>query len=211
MIDPSKTRRVWVTGPSGSRWSGVSQHFQDHPMADNGDITPDRLMNIRIQVLNRPFHKGAYFDPGNEGGEDWMDLENKTDGEITGEIDRLWGYPQPADQFRVIKSHFATLSIHDIKRRWPDDMVIMVKRERDLCLDWWAVGGGLKCPHPRYGWFYDEEHVEYWIDIIREAHETLVKQFGSRWERFDADFVARYGMPVVPNPNRYNDVEVAVI
>lgn len=215
--------RIWVSGPSGSRWSGVSQRFQRLKNSDNGDCTPQRVMdkpvwlfpdagkdgkNKRLQV----FHKGAYFDPSSEGGQDWMDFPNLTRDQITDEIDRLWGYAQPPGLIRVIKSHQLCMHTHDIKQKFPNDLVILVRREPQAMYDWWVAAGGIHTAYPNYEWYDDEKHVEFFIHVHHQAIEKYVEQVGATWHPFDQQFLwDHFGIDEDPGTDRYGDVTVAVI
>jgi hypothetical protein len=215
--DISKVQRVWVTGAPGSKYSGVSQRFMSLPNTDLSDIRPSRVYTIP-QAPERPFHIGAYFDPGGEHGNHWLDFTRLSEQEILDEIDDAWGKPHEQGTIRVIKSHMIGLHIQRIKRTWPNDIVILVKRPLDKLWPWWSYAGGFDIKHPRYEWFRNQQKMEYWQAVLNKAVEAYVDLYNGTWEDFDEQFLAGFGITEessgskwVPLDNGFKDVKVAVI
>jgi hypothetical protein len=215
-------KRFWVNGPGGSRYSGVSQRFQDLPNCDVGDETPERVMrltskkNQELEWWNinehapsiQPFHKGAYMDPGMVGGNDWIRFPQLSADEILEEIDRVWGYDHPPDTCRVIKTHFGQLHIDYIRKLFPLDEIILVQRDLELCYDWWLEGGGINTRYPDYSWYGSNEGYHYYNSIVWHAHDTYVKLKGLSWHPFNREWLLQFGLDDEPNPRKFGDVRV---
>ena len=68
---------IFVVGAPGSRWSGVAKSIYYSDQIDQSDDTPERTYFNPNSPANAKqlMHRGAYFDPGMEFGNELEDFE----------------------------------------------------------------------------------------------------------------------------------------
>jgi hypothetical protein len=190
--------RIWVVGAPGSRWSGVSYFFEQCKgiKVDTGDQRAENYYESRDAEGTLHKHKGAYFDPGMDYGEDWLNFPRLKREDILAEIDRAWGAPHPKGMTRIIKSHMLCLYVPEIVRMFPDDTVIMVYRENIKCMEWWKAQGGFDITYPNYKPFYrDEENMRYWIHMQNHALVKLTSMKRMRWNTWGQGQLETFSIP----------------
>ena len=200
--------RIWFVGAPGLRWSGVSQFFEALPNVDLGDRRPYR------QYTHGTFsgHRGSYFDPGMEGGEEWLNFPLLPCDTIIDEIDRIWGFEQKPDTVRLIKSHILSLYVDEIKQKFPHDKVVMVLRNNEECLDWWLEAGGYDITWPKYSFYSPLPKMQFWINMQNNAMRLYADQHNLKWEKFDSEWLNINGVDnATPDMEKYKDVWVLAV
>ena len=69
---------IFVVGAPGSRWSGVAKSIYHSDQIDQSDDTPERTyFNPNSPAKAKQLmHRGAYFDPGMEFGNELEDFDS---------------------------------------------------------------------------------------------------------------------------------------
>jgi hypothetical protein len=152
---------IFVAGAPGSKWSSVARNIYHSPDIDRSDYTLDRIYH-GVNSAN-PTHMGAYWDPGNEFGS-WFDqLDQHGKQACETEFDR----PFSGTGIRIIKSHMFMYHVGFLKRHWPDSPVVLVHRGDDACLGWWVRCGGFNITYPDYRHHYKDVENMY-QEIVRQ-------------------------------------------
>ena len=164
--------RIFFTGVPGSRWSGIAQHIETIPGFNTSDRTPEREYN-HMQFSG---HKGAYFGPG-------MEFEAYLDN--PGYLDRAW---TEEGGTRLIKSHDWAYVLPDIKRKYPNDWIMLVYRPDMVSFAWWHQAGGFNIKYPSYEAYRDSTTMMAEIARQNQAildfgfeHDATWNHFSGKW------------------------------
>jgi hypothetical protein len=142
---------IFVAGAPGSKWSSVAKNIYHSPSIDRSDHSLERTYFHDATGRTELMHMGAYFDPGMEFGNWFLDGDglgkrSKQGHEL--EFDR----PFNGEGIRIIKSHWFSYTQHIefIKKTWPECPLILVHRPDDACLGWWVKCGHFDITYPNY-------------------------------------------------------------
>ena len=142
---------IFVAGAPGSKWSSVAKNIYYSPSIDRSDHSLERTYFHDATGRTELMHMGAYFDPGMEFGNWFLDgdglgTRSKQGHEL--EFDR----PFNGEGIRIIKSHWFSYTQHIefIKKTWPECPLILVHRPDDACLGWWVKCGHFDITYPNY-------------------------------------------------------------
>ena len=162
---------IFVVGAPGSRWSGVANSIYYSEQIDQSDDTPERTyFNPKSPPKAKQLmHRGAYFDPGMEFGNE---LEN-FDSLSKQDLEKIFDAPfQGADKIRIIKSHVLSKHVDRLADLFDDPIVLVYRHDQD-CFDWWKQAGGWDITYPNYQWYKDDENIQK--EIAEQNHS--VKKF----------------------------------
>jgi hypothetical protein len=186
----AKIKRIFITGAPGSMWSGVDRwlRFSFDPHIDNSDITPERDWRG---------HEGAYWNPGNEPGYDWiLNFDKYTREEIIQMLDSAYT-DQPNDHeeyiIRTYKSHYWCFYYDQIREMFPEADIISVYAEPHKAWIWWRECGGHDTVFDGYH-YYQRDYNAIWNEINNQTNATLrnFEKYGITQELFNFDFIRKY-------------------
>ena len=140
---------IFITGPPGSRWSGISQELRKHPYIDNSDITNTRQYRHNLYSG----HIGAYFGPEMEHG-DWL-KEGFYPDLLEKEIASIWS----DNGVKILMSHNWCYYFDEIQEYYPNEIIITVTRDTKSCYTWWHEAGGWSITYPSYTWYKNDENM----------------------------------------------------
>jgi hypothetical protein len=116
-------------------------------------------------------HTGAYFGPGHGLGEQFHLLDTLTVDEVENEIVDKW---QTVQGKLLVKSHFFSNQLDYIANTWKDNVIIMILRPDQTCIQGWFGAGGWSIAYPDYRPFY--KNGDRMKELIAE-HNFNIKQF----------------------------------
>jgi hypothetical protein len=158
---------IFVAGAPGSKWSSVVKNIYWSPDVDHTDYTEERTYHHDAIGNLELMHLGAYWDPGMEFGDWFLNLNEHSREECEAEFDR----PFSGTGVRIIKSHVFCHHIDWIKKTWPDCPVVVVDRDNDACLGWWIRCGEFGITYPNYHPYY--QNLQQMAQIINNQNKDL--------------------------------------
>lgn len=204
-----QSRYTFLTGAPGSRWSGVAQLITDNFNYDKSDESSAR------QYVHGKFtgHKGSYFGPAMELGEDFHRLEHSY-------VDRLRFEAMCNSAFnnshsiqtKMIKCHQFAYGLDWLKKNVPSSNILLVKRPTEASFDWWKEAGGWNITYPNYEWYLDDAHMRHYIDTEIKLADIFVNNTDNKWSHFTEEWLTEnFGTHSIKLPPNLNDVEVCLI
>ena len=165
---------IFVVGAPGSRWSGVAKSIYFSEQIDQSDDTPERTYFNPNSPANAKqlMHRGAYFDPGMEFGNELEDFEvmSKED------LEKIFDAPfQGSDQIRIIKSHVLSYHLDKLADLFNDPIVLVYRHDED-CFNWWKQAGGWNITYPNYQWYEDDETMKKQIALQNQSIRNFVSK-----------------------------------
>ncbi len=165
---------IFVVGAPGSRWSGVAKSIYYSEQIDQSDDTPERTYyNPKSPAKAKQLmHRGAYFDPGMEFGNELEDFEvmSKED------LEKVFDAPfQGSDGIRIIKSHVLSYHLDKLADLFNDPIVLVYRHDQD-CFDWWKQAGGWDITYPNYQWYEDDETMKKQIASQNQSIRNFVSK-----------------------------------
>ena len=205
-----QSRYTFLTGAPGSRWSGVAQLITDNFNYDKSDESSAR------QYVHGEFtgHKGSYFGPGMELGEDFHRLEQSYVDRLRFEAMCNSAFHNPQSiQTKMIKCHQFAYGLDWLKKNVPSSNILLVKRETNASFDWWKEAGGWKITYPNYQWYIDDAHMRHYIDTEMRLADMFVDKTNNSWSHFTEEWLTEnFGTHSIKIPmDKYHDTEVCLI
>ena len=163
---------IFVVGAPGSRWSGVANSIYYSEQIDQSDDRPERTyFNPKSPPKAKQLmHRGAYFDPGMEFGNE---LEN-FDSLSKQDLEKIFDAPfQGSDRIRIIKSHVLSLHLEKLCKMFTDPIVLVYRHDED-CYDWWKEAGGWEITYPNYKWYKDDDTIKSQIVLQNQCIRNFV-------------------------------------
>ena len=204
------SRYTFLTGAPGSRCSGVAQLITDNYNYDKSDESSAR------QYVHGKFtgHKGSYFGPGMELGEDFHRLEQSYVDRLRFEAMCNSAFHNPQSiQTKMIKCHQFAYGLDWLKKNVPSSNILLVKRETNASFDLWKEAGGWKITYPNYQWYIDDAHMRHYIDTEIRLADMFVDKTNNSWSHFTEEWLTEnFGTHSIKIPmDKYNDTEVCLI
>ena len=152
---------IFVVGAPGSRWSGVAKSIYYSDQIDQSDDSPERTYyNPKSSPKAKQLmHRGAYFDPGMEFGEQLKDFDSLSKEQLIKIFDAPF---KNTDKIKIIKSHVLCEHLEKLTSMFDDPLVLVYRHDQD-CFDWWQEAGGWKITYPNYQWYKDDENMKLQI------------------------------------------------
>ena len=163
---------IFVGGAPGSRWSGVAKRVYYSDQIDQSDDTPERTyFNPNSPAKAKQLmHRGAYFDPGMEFGNELEDFDTLS----KEDLEKIFDAPfQGSDRIRIIKSHVLSLHLEKLSKMFTDPIVVVYRHDED-CYDWWKEAGGWDITYPNYKWYKDDDTIKSQIALQNHAIKKFV-------------------------------------
>ena len=204
------SKYTFLTGAPGSRWSGVAQLITDNFNYDKSDESSAR------QYVHGEFtgHKGSYFGPGMELGEDFHRLEQSYANRLRFQAmcDSAFHNPQSL-QTKMIKCHQFAYGLDWLKKNVPNSNILLVKRPTEASFDWWKEAGGWNITYPNYEWYTDDAHMRHYIDTEIKLADMFVEKTKNSWSHITEEWLTEnFGTHSITVPNdKYHDTEVCLI
>lgn len=185
----AEVKRIFITGAPGSMWSKVDRYIRralwQH--IDNSDVTPYR---------NHEGHRGAYWNPGNEPGYDWILNFDKYDRDhIIETLDTGFLRPIEEDErdvvVRTYKSHHFAYHLDQIKEQFPDAAILMWQQPDHFCYVWWYACGGHDTVFDPYH-YYKRSYKDIWNEIVdqNKAIQQFVDKHGLSRDIWTSEWIA---------------------
>jgi hypothetical protein len=165
-------KRVFVTGPAGSFYSGCDGRLRDFFKAtDNTDVTPQRQWIISKDNI---VHRGAYFNQGNEFS-DWIcNFHKYNRKEILEVLDSVFDDQSNKDfLIRFHKSELFALHLDQIHEQFPDAAIITVNNDPWRCFANWFISGGYEIKYDAYPHHVFDKNYEHMWEYINHIHSSI--------------------------------------
>jgi len=163
---------IFVVGAPGSRWSGVAKSIYYSDQIDQSDDTPERTyFNPNSPAKAKQLmHRGAYFDPGMEFGNELEDFDSLS----KEDLEKIFDAPfQGSDKIRIIKSHVLCYHVEKLSKMFGDPIVLVYRHDED-CFNWWKQAGGWDITYPNYKWYKDDATMKQQIALQNQAVRKFV-------------------------------------
>lgn len=163
---------IFVVGAPGSRWSGVAKSIYHSDQIDQSDDTPERTyFNPNSPAKAKQLmHRGAYFDPGMEFGNELEDFDSLS----KEDLEKIFDAPfQGSDKIRIIKSHVLCYHVEKLSKMFGDPIVLVYRHDED-CFNWWKQAGGWDITYPNYKWYKDDATMKQQIALQNQAVRKFV-------------------------------------
>jgi hypothetical protein len=200
---------TFLVGAPGSRWSGIGQIITDNFDYNNSDESLDRVYSHG----SFSGHKGSYFGPGMENGNDFHRLEQSYIDRYR--FGRMCDSPfsdKTSDKTKMIKCHQFAYGLDWLKENVPHSNILLIKRGSDDSFDWWKEAGGWDITYPDYSWYIDDVHMRHYIDTEIKLANLFVQKTGNEWVKFDKEWIENnFGTLTSTVSVNYEDVEVCLI
>ena len=159
---------IFVVGAPGSRWSGVAKSIYYSDQIDQSDDSQERTYyNPKNKQL---MHRGAYFDPGMEFGEQLKDFDSLSKDQLIKIFDAPF---QNDEKIKIIKSHILAQHLDKLSEMFNDPIVLVYRHDED-CFDWWTEAGAWDIKYPNYSWYKDNDNTKKQIAVQNEAIRKFV-------------------------------------
>jgi hypothetical protein len=188
-------QRIFFTGVPGSRWSGIAQTIETIPGFNTTDRTHER------QYLHGSFtgHKGAYFGR-------MMEFEAKLDAEY---IDQAWA--ENSQGTKLVKSHDWAYCLDKIKKKFPNDWIMLVYRDNKASFDWWKEAGGFNILYPSYTAYQNDVIMTREIDWQNSAIKEFAKERNLQWDSFNSSWIKEHFNADVRVERTWPDIFVTIL
>jgi hypothetical protein len=187
-------KRIFFTGVPGSRWSGIAQTLEKMSGMNISDRTPER------EYVHHSYtgHKGAYFGPDME-----FDLILDSD-----YIDQAWTEPGGC---KLVKSHEWSYYLDEIKKKFPDDWIMMIYRPDMISYAWWHEAGGFQIQYPNYSAYKNSGMM---LNEIMKQNSCML-EFGMLnncvWEYFTSEWICKNFNQNIIVEKTFSDILVTLI
>ncbi len=159
---------IFVVGAPGSRWSGVAKSIYYSDQIDQSDDSQERTYyNPKNKQL---MHRGAYFDPGMEFGDQLKDFDSLSKEQLIEIFDAPF---KDTDKVKIIKSHILAEHLDKLSKMF-DDPIVLVYRHDEDCFNWWTEAGAWNITYPNYSWYKDDENMKKQIAVQNNAIRKFV-------------------------------------
>ena len=199
---------TFLVGAPGSRWSGVGQIVADYYNYNKEDETDWRV----YRHGDFSGHRGAYWGPGMELGQNFHMLKTHYNSNVDGflkDCDKAWDGHGTGT--RMVKCHQFAYNLDWIYNNIPNSNILLVKRDNQKCFDWWKQAGGWEITYPNYEWYVDDSHMRHYIEAENNCSMNFVAKH-SKWETLTESWLSsNFGDYANKLPDAYNDVEVALV
>jgi len=166
---------IIAMGAPGSRWSGSIRAIQTSVDVNTTDDDSERIYDLVDGEMPLGWHRGAYWGPYHEFGNNFDRLDDLTKEEVVSEFKRPfsnWNHG-----IKIIKSHWFSYHIPLLREWFPKAKLIAFYMPDDFCFDWWHKVGGWNITYPHYEWYENDERMRLQIEIenacIQQAFPVL--------------------------------------
>ena len=162
---------IFVVGAPGSRWSGVAKSIYYSDQIDQSDDSQERTYyNPKNKQL---MHRGAYFDPGMEFGDQLKDFDSLSKEQLIEIFDAPF---KDTDKIKIIKSHILAEHLDKLSKMF-DDPIVLVYRHDEDCFNWWTEAGAWNITYPNYSWYKDDENMKKQIAVQNNSIRKFVLNY----------------------------------
>lgn len=157
---------IFCMGAPGSRWSGSIRALQTCKDINTTDDSEERLYDLtRVRPDDKPlgWHRGCYWGPFHEFGQNFDKLDDMTKEEALAEFKAPFTDWEPG--VKIIKSHWFSYHIPLLKKWFPKAKLVAFYMESEDCFTWWHRVGGWDIEYPHYNWYKNDERMRSQIEI----------------------------------------------
>lgn len=125
---------IIAMGAPGSRWSGSIRAIQTSVDVNTTDDDSERIYDLVDGEMPLGWHRGAYWGPYHEFGNNFDRLDDLTKEEVVSEFKRPfsnWNHG-----IKIIKSHWFSYHIPLLREWFPKAKLIAFYMPDDFCFDW---------------------------------------------------------------------------
>ena len=193
------TKRVWMTGIPGSRWSGVYNRLVTLTnYFDRTDETPENIhfhKNAKATIARHPDtekflgHKGTYWSQ-TTGTEHWKDITKLSREEIVSDLNTVY----TGTEIPIIRNHCLLRhnSIEFLAKTFPDDILMMVWRPTTTALAWWKDIMEWKDVYPDYSKIYTFDNFNQAVEDESRYMTDIAIMNNIMFERHDIYWYEKY-------------------
>lgn len=205
---------IFLAGAPGSKWSSVAKNIYHSPDIDRSDYRDEWTYYHDAPGQLELMHLGAYFDPG-MACDLPEDISTLTRAELETRFD------QPFDPnttgTRIIKSHIFSNHVGFLKRTFPENPVVVVRRSNDACLGWWVKCGHFDITYPEYDLYY--QNLRVMAQRIAEQNANLEQDIhdSAAARRVHSNLDLCQALGIAEPPTQYwqnyavSDIEVTIL
>jgi hypothetical protein len=184
----AKVKRIFITGSPGAMWSSTDRVLRAGfaPYTDNSDVNKNR---------NWHGHQGAYWNPGNEPGYDWvLNFDKYSREEIENMLDSAYADEVPDESeipyiVRTHKSHYWSYFFDHIEKLFPECDILTTRQEPHKSWIWWQVCDGHDIVHDAYD-FYKRDWGEVWNEVATQCKniDAWINKHNLKLQYLNVDF-----------------------
>jgi len=155
---------ILMTGPPGSRWSGLARAITSNVAVNVSDEKKEftySKVNNNSPDLNG-WHRGVYFGPYHMYGKHFDRLNLLSKEEILEEFQKPF---KNWDGVKVIKSHWFAYHLPLLRKMFPEAKIVAVYNDAQKSFDHWHSVGGWNITYPHYDWYINDTVMKKQIDI----------------------------------------------
>jgi hypothetical protein len=123
-------------------------------------------------------------------------------------INQAW---KKSGRCKIIKSHEWSYYLYDIRKKFPEDWIVMVYRPDIPSYSWWHEVGGFEIKYPNYNYY--QNSMTMLLEIVKQ--NSCILEFGMnmkcKWEYFTSEWILEnFGQKVLVDKT-YPDILVTTI
>ena len=153
---------IILTGPPGSRWSGVSRALSANVIVNTSDESDENVYDTNDKPDSPGWHRGTYWGPYHKHGKEFDNLNNLSKDEILQEFQKPF---KNWEGIKVIKSHWFAYHLPYIRQIFPEARIIAVAGNVEETFKHWHTAGGWDITYPHYDWYKNNKILEEQITI----------------------------------------------
>jgi hypothetical protein len=200
---------TFLVGAPGSQWSSIGQLITDNFNYNKSDESPDRVYSHGAFSG----HRGSYFGPGMENGNDFHRLEHSYFNyqRFVATCDSPFS-DKHSDKPKMIKCHQFAYGLDWLKENIRLSNILLVKRDSDQSFNWWKEAGGWDITYPDYSWYVDDVHMRQFIATEIKLANEFVHKTDNEWAKFDLEWLTEnFGTNSIKDIINNDGVEVCLI
>lgn len=194
---------TFLVGAPGSRWSGIGQTIAKTFNYNTSDENQTRVYTHG----NFSGHKGAYWGPGMELGNNFHRTSTLKVQDFLNECDRAF---EDNKKPMMIKCHQFAHNL-DWLHQIPNSNILLVRRTNEQCFEWWKQAGGWNITYPKYDWYKDDANMKLQIELENTNADMFVKKH-SKWYDYDKSWITEnFGQHNITIDSKFSDIQISLI
>jgi len=204
---------IFLVGCPGSRWSSVFLELAKNPAVNTTEWLPENKWDMLIQNVDNDLitiasHRGVYWGPNNQHGQNFDRLFAMLKPEILSEFMEPF---QNWDGIKVIKSHWFAYHIDYLHALFPKAKIVSCMANDIDCFYWWHKCGGWGMLFPKYTWYQNDSRM---LEKIIEENSKILKFNKDKNTPFElleiSKFYEKMGIPTENSDDTTLKCEVAI-
>ena len=120
-----------------------------------------------------------------------------------------WESPEP--DHRIVKSHDWAHMLDDIVRVFPGQWLVLIRRDDDICYEWWQEAGGFNITYPNYEAYENNEKMRREISLQNRAIGQFAMSHGLAWSDFTTAWVEQHFGTSPDIQNKYQGIGITLL